>query len=150
MAEFYIKSKSPTFIDTESSFNSALGAGLLFGVFVSLATKIFNIIACNNLWSIGCGVNSIASYRIGLIVFGLIALIVLVRMVAPRPIMTVLPVVIIFWNLIIRTNYWWLDLIVYLVLSVLAFVLFSFISRVYNWAIALVVTLVVTALLLLI
>lgn len=150
MAEFYIKSKSPTFIDTESSFSPALRVGLLFGIFVSLATKIFNVLTCNNFWSFGCSVNSLASYRIGLVVFGLLALIALARMVAPRPIMTVLPVVIIFWNLILRTNYWWLDLIVYLILSVLAFALFSLISRVYNWVIALVVSAIVTVLLLLI
>ena len=91
-----------------------------------------------------------ALYRVGLIIFGILALGYLARLGVARSILVVIPVVVILWNIIVSTGLLPVDALIYFILGSLLFALFSWINRVYNWIISALIMVIVTVLLMLI
>lgn len=150
MSNVYVESKGIGFFNDDNNLLKVAISGGLFAALAYLFNRFIFFITCSSFSVTKCFDNNVALYRVGLIIFGILALGYLARLGVARSILVVIPVVVILWNIIVSTGLLPVDALIYFILGSLLFALFSWINRVYNWIISALIMVIVTVLLMLI
>lgn len=149
MARMVVTEETPRFFTLSGKIISGAGIGLVFGVLASFAGRWIHEFTCGRLAITSCLPDAIGTYRIGLVLLAVIAVMALILARIERPLFVVVPSIIVLWNLFLITPEWWRSL-AYGLLGMLLFCLFAWIARVYHWLVALIVTALATVILILI
>lgn len=149
MARMVITDETPKFFMPSGKIAAGAGIGAVFGILVAFAGGWIHQFTCSKLAITRCLPDAIGTYRIGLVLLAVLALVVLVLVRVERSLLIVIPSVIVLWNLFLVIPEWWRPL-VYGLLGLLIFGLFTWLSRAHRWQAALATTIIATIVLVII
>lgn len=146
MARIVVDNNELDFFSYDKRVFRTLGWGCLFGVLLAILPLTLSFITCR-LAPNNCLGDTISNYRIALVIDAVVILGLMILVRQERPIYIILPVLLVFWNLALALPIWPGRLLAYGLVGSLVFVLFGWLTRVNNWLVSTVLTIVVTILL---
>lgn len=149
MARVVIDNNELSFFTYDRRVFRALGWGLLFGVLLAVLPLVLSFLTCR-IAPNNCLGDTVKTYRVALVIDAIVMLVVLMLSRQERPIYTIVPALLIFWNLPLALAIWPGRLLAYGLLGALVFATFGWLARVNNWLVATILTIVVTVILFLI
>lgn len=149
MAKMVITDETPKFFALNGKIAIGAGVGAVFGVLAAFVGSWIHQFTCGRLAITRCLPDAVGTYRIGLVLLAVVALVALIVTRVERPLLIVIPSVIVLWNLFLVTPEWWRS-VIYGLLGLLLFSLFTWMSRVHQWQVALIATAVTTIILVII